>query len=231
MTPTEMQNSFLTEIKAKDHTVIGSDDIFYYLNKAQENWIKEKFAQGFELTQSLTDDLKTFFKKDVNIDASYGGSLAQFGDYEVDYIDLPSDYLHLISQRSKVNYSFNGINFNISGGSRVASGKFKTDIYFNKWVQSDDIYQLLSDPFNTTKHTKPLSDINDQRINIYTNDRFIIDEGIINYIREPKEIDPETGQSSELPNIYHKEIVEQAVALYSQFSAPSANSQDSEQEN
>lgn len=231
MTPTEMQNSFLTEIKTKDHTVIGSDDIFYYLNKAQENWIKEKFAQGFELTQSLTDDLKTFFKKDVSIDASYGGSLAQFGDYEVDYIDLPSDYLHLISQRSRVNYSFNGISYTLSGGSRVADGKFKTDIYFNKWVQSDDIYQLLSDPFNTTKHTKPLSDINDQRINIYTNDRFIIDEGIINYIREPKEIDPETGQSSELPNIYHKEIVQQAVALYSQFSAPSANSQDSEQEN
>lgn len=231
MDATEMQNSFLTEIKAKDHTVINSDDIFYYLNKAQEQWIKEKFAQGFELTQGLIDDLRVFFKKDVDLDAKYGGSLAQFGNFKVDYITLPDDYLHLVSQRSQINYSFDGIDYTLVDGSRKAEGQYKTDIYFNKWIQSDDTYQLLSDPFNTTKHNKPISDINDQRINIYTNDKFIVDKGIINYIREPKDIDPEVDQSSELPEIYHREIVQQAVALYSQFSQNPSSQKEEQTEN
>lgn len=231
MTPTEMQNFFLTELKVRDHATLGSEDIFYYLNKAQEQWILEKFSGGFELTQDLIDDLRIFYKKDVEIDAKYGGASARFGNYKVDYIEFPDNYLHLISQRSQVSYSYDGISYSVDAdGKRQPSGNYKSDIYFNKWIQSDDIYKLLSDPFNTTKHNNPITDINDQRINIYTNDNFLIEKGILNYIREPKEIDPNTGQSSELPEIYHKEIVQQAVALYSQFSQPS-NSQQQEQEN
>lgn len=229
-----MQNSFLTEIKARDHAAsIPSDDIYYYLNKAQEQWILKKFPQGFEITQDLIDDLRIFYKKDVDIDAFYAGTDAKFGNFEVDYIEFPDDYLHLVSQRSQVAYNYNGINYTIDSlGSRQPEGEYKSDIYFNKWIQSDDIYKLLSDPFNTTKHDNPITDINNQRINIYTNDNFLIQKGIINYIREPKEIDPKTDQESELPEIYHKEIVQQAVALYSQFStnSPSSNSKSQEQE-
>jgi len=236
MTPIELHNAFLSEAKIPEDrkgSMIESFDVFYYLNKAQEQWILEKFSGGFELTQDLIDDLRIFYKKDVDIDAFYAGTDAKFGDFEVDYIEFPDDYLHLVSQRSQVAYNYNGIDYTLdTSGRREPEGQYKSDIYFNKWTQSDDIYRLLSDPFNTTKHDNPITDINDQRINIYTNDNFLIQKGIINYIREPKEIDPETDQESELPEIYHREIVQQAVALYSQFSSnPSSNSQEQEQEN
>jgi len=233
MNPIEMHNAFLSEAKIPEDrkgSVIESFDVFYYLNKAQEQWILQKFPQAFEISQDLIDDLRIFYEKDVSIDASYGGTDAKFGKFEVDYIEFPNDYLHLVSQRSQVAYNYDGISYSLSNGRREPDGDYENDIYFNKWTQSDDIYKLLSDPFNTTKHNNPITDINDQRINIYTNDNFLVERGIINYIREPKKIDPNAGQTSELPEIYHREIVQQAVALYSQFSSPSANSNSQEQE-
>jgi len=212
-----MQRDFLVEIKSRDFgATLDSTDIFYYLNKAQENWIKEKYQKGFEIDQSLTDDLRVFVVKDRELDTKYSGEA--INGFYVDYVNLPDDYLHRISDRSKVLYSFDEITFTVNVDSRVPNEDTKSGIYFNKYSQSDDIYKLLSDPFNKTKHSSPLIDINDSRINIYTDNRFLVDKVFLNYIREPLTIDPKKDQACELPNIYHKEIVEQAVALFGQFS-------------
>lgn len=228
MTPIEMQNNFLVEVKARDFgATVDSSDIFYYLNKAQEKWLKEKYDQGFEVSQALVDDLRVFLKKDVELDAKYAGDSARFKDYYVDYVEFPNDYLHAISYRSKVLYSFKPITFTVTNGSRVPNESTKSAIYFNRFSQSDDIYKLLEDPFNSTKHTRPLVDINDRRINIYTNKKFVVDKVYLNYLREPKEISVETDQACELPEVFHEEIVEQAVGLYAKF----LNSQEDNKNN
>ena len=82
----------------------------------------------------------------------------------------------------------------------------------NKFIQQDDIFTLLDDPFNTTKHTSPLTTIRGSVIDIYTSAIFIIDTIKITYIRNPRRISLPLGISCELPDHSHQEIVDMTVS-------------------
>mgnify|MGYP003123982132 FL=1 len=82
----------------------------------------------------------------------------------------------------------------------------------NRFSQQDDIFALLNDPFNTTKHTSPLTTIRGRSIDVYTSDIFIIDTLKITYIRKPKEISLSLGINCELPEHTHQEIVAMTVS-------------------
>ncbi len=99
----------------------------------------------------------------------------------------------------------------------------------NKFVQQDDIFTLLNDPFNTTKHTNPLTTIRSNNIDIYTNDIFITESVKILYIREPAQISLSLGTDCELPNHTHQEIVDMAVnSILEGISDPRYRSQSNE---
>ena len=87
-----------------------------------------------------------------------------------------------------------------------------TNTVSNTYVQHDDIFTLLNDPFNTTKKTDPLTTIRGNNIDIYTNDIFIIDMVKITYIRKPKEISLSLGIDCELPDHTHQSIVDMTVS-------------------
>jgi len=80
------------------------------------------------------------------------------------------------------------------------------------FAQQDDIFTLLTDPFNTTKHTDPLYTIRGNAIDMYTSDIFIIDALKITYIRKPSKISLSLGISCELPEHCHQEIVDMTVS-------------------
>jgi hypothetical protein len=82
----------------------------------------------------------------------------------------------------------------------------------NKFSQHDDIFTLLTDPFNSTKHTSPLTTVRGQAIDVYTSDIFIIDTVKITYIRRPNEISLSLGVDCELPEHTHQEIVSMVVS-------------------
>ncbi len=82
----------------------------------------------------------------------------------------------------------------------------------NRFSQQDDIFTLLNDPFNTTKHTSPLTTMRGRSLDIYTSDIFIIDTVKITYIREPQEISLPLGVDCELPEHTHQEIVAMTVS-------------------
>ncbi len=98
------------------------------------------------------------------------------------------------------------------GNKRVPLNNAVRDFALNKFVQLDDIAKLLTDPFNTTKYTSPLTTIRGRNIDIYTSDIFIIDKLKITYIRKPGEISLPLGISCELPDHCHQEIVDMAVS-------------------
>jgi hypothetical protein len=102
------------------------------------------------------------------------------------------------------------------GSKRVPTGRFplsaKRTYAFNKFVQQDDIFKLLEDPFNTTKYTAPLTTIRGRWIDVYTSDIFIIDIVKITYIRKPRRISLSLGLSCELPEHCHQEIVDMTVS-------------------
>ena len=82
----------------------------------------------------------------------------------------------------------------------------------SKFVQQDDIFTLLLDPFNTTKHTSPIYTIRANNLDIYTSDIFIIDAVKITYLRKPSKISLSLGISCELPEHCHQEIVDMTVS-------------------
>lgn len=243
MTTQELIQAFQSELHQRDRGPIAdTDDILYFLNKAQENFLKDKFAGsrtsalGFEQSQDLTDDLRVFFEKDCLTQALYAGSNARWEDIDVDWAPLPADYLHLVSARAKthVSDSFNGtrredFSWDTQTATydgeeypkRVASPSQTYDekVVTLRFAQSDDMFRKLDDPFHTTIHNSPLCDLNNDRVNVYTNSTFITEAVVMNYIRAPKEITLDgVPQSSELPEALHREIVERAVRLFLQFS-------------
>ena len=86
------------------------------------------------------------------------------------------------------------------------------DTVNNTFIQHDDIFTLLSDPFNKTKRTDPLTTIRGSSIDVYTNDIFIIDSVKITYIRNPRNISLSLGIDCELPDHTHQEIVDMTVS-------------------
>jgi len=98
------------------------------------------------------------------------------------------------------------------GAKRLPPANATREFAFNKFIQQDDIFKLLDDPFNTTKHTSPLTTMRGEYIDIYTSDIFIIDKVKITYIRKPKQISLSLGISCELPEHTHQEIVDRTVS-------------------
>ena len=97
-----------------------------------------------------------------------------------------------------------------------------------KFVQNDDIFTVLKDPFNTTKLTSPIYSMSGfsgtytdeqgeeitlsvPQIEIYTDSTFFVDTVHIRYIRTPNDIAED--QDCQLANHTHQEIVNMAVDL------------------
>ena len=98
------------------------------------------------------------------------------------------------------------------GAKRLPPAGATREFAFNKFIQQDDIFKLLDDPFNTTKYTSPLTTIRGEYIDVYTSDIFIIDKVKITYIRKPRQISLTLGISCELPEHTHQEIVDMTVS-------------------
>ena len=84
----------------------------------------------------------------------------------------------------------------------------------NRYSQLDDIYTLLKDPFNKTKHTSPLTTIVGRSIDVYTDETFYVPKIKITYIKRPRRISNTTGSTvaCELAEHTHQEVVDMAIA-------------------
>ena len=99
-----------------------------------------------------------------------------------------------------------------TNSKRVATNAVERQPAINRFSQQDDIFKLLEDPFNTTKHTSPLSTIRGNFIDVYASAIFIIDTVKITYVRNPTLISLSLGVSCELPDHSHQEIVDMTVS-------------------
>jgi len=98
-----------------------------------------------------------------------------------------------------------------------------------KYVQHDDILALLLDPFNTTTHKYPKYTIQENFVDIYSDNSFIPIFVEITYIRHPKRLNHSQGVGCELPEHTHQEIVELGVkSILETIESPRYNSQSRE---
>jgi hypothetical protein len=77
--------------------------------------------------------------------------------------------------------------------------------------QHDDILYMMDDPFNKSWYKEPTYTIEENYIDIYTDQEFVVPTVKIKYIRKPVEISYTNGVGCELAVHTHHEIVEMAV--------------------
>lgn len=204
-------------------------EIDIYLNRATTLLIKERLeplsnrlGKGFEQSQKRIDDLRTLVKKNEELDANEGSSNDGIEGIFSDVADFPDDYNYLLNVRFRLYYAREGIDFTVTDGKREPDGDegddYKERLSFGSFYQSDDIYTSLEDPLNTTSPKRPIFDVSENGITVYTDDTFLVDKIIINYLKEPATIeygvdDPEDDVDSDLPETLHEEIVDKAAQL------------------
>jgi len=97
------------------------------------------------------------------------------------------------------------------------------------YVQHDDLYALLSDPFNTTSYDKIKYTIQENFIDVHSDDTFFTTFVNIKYIRQPRQMDSILNVGCELSPHTHEEIVEMTVqSILEAISDPRYNSQSRE---
>ena len=98
-----------------------------------------------------------------------------------------------------------------------------------KYVQHDDLFAVLDDPFSTTKKSSPLYTIQENFVDLHTKQEFIPQDIFIKYLRRPALMSYSRGIGSELPEHTHDEIVEMAVkSILEAFESPRYQSQTGE---
>lgn len=212
---------------------LESDDIQYWLNKAQEDFVKTRYnginadRKGFEQSQQRIDDLRVLIESNKKLDAKWLKYDTLDGFY-VDSVLLPNDYMFLLNQKSIIKFNPCSIKFTIPSPSSPleatsvvkrepgAETEVTLSVQSNRYAQTHTIHNLLSDPFNTTKSTSPISVIHGDRIDVYTDKTFIVDKVIIDYLRLPRRLNIKNNISCELPEHTHKEIIQLAVDSFLQ---------------
>jgi hypothetical protein len=77
--------------------------------------------------------------------------------------------------------------------------------------QHDDILYMMDDPFNMSWYHEPTYTIEENYIDVYTDNQFVVPNVKIKYIRKPAEISYTHGIGCELAVHTHHEIVEMTV--------------------
>jgi len=74
-------------------------------------------------------------------------------------------------------------------------------------AQQEDISDMLIDPWQTTKHTRPLVEISGKYVIVHHNDKFVPKNIRIGYIPIPAPVSYNLNISSEMPERTHEQIV------------------------
>lgn len=86
-----------------------------------------------------------------------------------------------------------------------------------RFVETEDLYDILDHPFAKTIADHPVGTFRGRELQVYNNEKFILNKVQIDYIRKPRLISLSLDQHCELPESRHGEIVDIAVQLASAY--------------
>lgn len=238
----QMQMEFERVVQLADPTLeviqkLDSDTIFYFLNLAQERYIKTNFVDkeqvinSKEWLQKRDDVLKNIIKRAILFDAStgillqaepstaIGGSGATFpggtipSGIEITYdqgidIPLPTDYYFYIRSNSKVTGTYLDHTTAKWVGNRV--------------ITHSDLERVINSAYNSPILRMPCVLFEDARFLLYKDSYTNIFNVDLTYVRKPKKLVLTVGDASletttcELSELTHNEIVDLAVNIFIQ---------------
>lgn len=206
MTVNEMHIAFnqgLQRINANAYDFMTSDEIDYWLNRAQERFVKDRAfvtgdvkRVGFEGNQKRLDDIRSLITQD-----HFDGWTATTGP-SWQQVDLPADYLYLVAVRADVRRDWCR---NVALDSEQAEVPVRI-------VDNAEVYFMQQNPFAKSQANSPLGTLSEDDLRVYQDGESFILEGInIDYVRIPGQIDLSSLNDCELAEHTHQEIVDIAV--------------------
>lgn len=203
MNPIELQNAFEIELNRRDSSLtLSSDKVFYFINRASEEFVKERFTNRVERTQKEIDDLVTLIRS-ADITPTLNADPA---DKPNSYSALiPSDYLFTLDEE---------VDIDIDGTSkRVGITECTSDTYRS---HIDDSYSEHKLKYGSAK---PLRLYEKTDVEIITDGNYTVDKYYMRYIKEPNKVDlnayiaDNANGLLDLPDYTHPEIVKRAVRM------------------
>lgn len=186
--------------------------ILYYLNEAQERFVKTRYSQnnlyklGFEETDKRTQDLN-------NIKDSYYVSSTLTKESNVYKLVLSILYDNItLTTNSNAKFMFY-----LRGRVNTIKNGCESKLVRIKEHQTGDLDDIEQDPFNKSIYTEPVGYFEAGNLYVKTDGTFSIGTGLITCIRRPKLINSILAlgiiSDCELAEHTHKEIVALAVQL------------------
>jgi hypothetical protein len=173
MTERELYRNVLIELNKEEASALYVEDFLYYANKGV-NWFLNNRYHNFEITQQLTDDLRSFKKGPETIKIGEEGNLKL----------LEHPYRHMLN--CIVTISLDKFVF----GCEQTVGTTKQ--YAAKKLTSDKKAAIVNNEFLKPTFYRPYFDIIGENLNIYLGDGegvvFEVNDVSVEYLKNAKEI-------------------------------------------
>jgi hypothetical protein len=205
MTIQEMHKAVYEELHKTASWILGDldgDQLDYFLNAAQEEFVKQRFyrasnlkGQGFEDTMKRLEDLRELVY--INYSDTISPDLSAT---EVE-LDLAADHMFLINLRIISRYSACAV-------PTVESPIVKVPA---RVVETEQVHEMMRSPFHRSTHKSPLATIYEDQVRVFQGQRFLVIGIEADYIRQPRKLSLVLEQSSLLSPHTHLEIVKMAV--------------------
>lgn len=218
MTLLEMHQSFrfgLDKLDSLNYPNFLSEEIDLILNQAQERFIKQRYGvnnikrQSFEETQKRTDDLRKLLRDIVVVPNTH--TFTNISENAV-FIDLPSDYWFIIQERVAMSCDIcNDTTLYITVNEETTSVKGKYAEV--RPIQHVEFDKIINDAFKAPDYDKVLRLMYNDKIELISSSKCIIQAYQLRYIKQPNKLDITTSFNCELAEHTHQEIVDEAIKI------------------
>lgn len=197
------------DVKVREQ--MTTDSIMYFINLAEDTYLKENFLSKAQIKDSVeyikkrADVLRKLITReaDKTVDSTYTPDLNDGGIT----ISLPTDYLFYMNSYSKV----------------LRSDEYQETTYAwtpNRLIGHDELDRVVTNPINKPILRQPAILLEgDDKLIVYKDQYTTINNFEITYIREPKKLvlgTPSANETntSELAEHTHIEIVRKAAMMF-----------------
>lgn len=206
----------LDKLDSSAYPDILVEEIDYFLNEAQERFIKTRYSpnniyrEGFEEIQKRTDDLRTLV---VTNYAAVSAVATETNTYKADFDTLWSNEAQSIAATELYRFYLRGRARSVKAGC--------TSTYVSpKLVRQVELERILLDPFNNPKLNCPVAYFERGDLYLVTDGTFTIDRFKVTYLKKQATITygtqyptPVADVNCELPEHTHKELVSIGVNI------------------
>jgi hypothetical protein len=205
MTIQEMHRAVYEELHKTGswiHGDLDGDQVDYFLNTAQEEFVKQRLSflsnykqRGFEANIKRLEDLREL------VYINYTDSIApESGAREVE-LDLAADHMFLLNLRVVMRYDPCKVPTQTSPIAKVPA----------RVAETEQVFEIQRSPFHRSTHKSPVATIHEDQIRVFQGERFLVIGIEADYVRQPRKLSLTSEVSCELAPHTHLEIVKIAV--------------------